>query len=400
VFWNILQRTILGELVKVFLMSLAGITAILLMAGIITEATRNGLGPGQVLAVIPVLIPSTLPYTIPATTLFATCVVYGRLANDNEITAIKAAGINMLMVVWPGMFLGLVMSATTLALYIDVIPSTHRAMRTMFMNDMEELLYTMLRRDRMIKQPWLNYVMFVKEVQGRVLQDALFKRRGPKGQDYDIVARAREAELKVDMSRREVRVLMRHCYVLSGSDDKGLGYFEYREWPVDLPSDFGSHRKLTPGDQTWGQILRRLERIVAEEEEMTAEIALCVSKSCFNNPADTLPKHVTNLKNILKVRRAEYTGLVTELWMRPALATGCLFFVLVGCPVGIWLSKSDYLSAFITCFLPIVFTYYPLLLCATSFAKGGHVGAGLAMWCPNAVILGIALILFRQLLRH
>ena len=79
----------------VFLLSLLGITGILLMAGIVAEASRHGLGPLQILAIIPLIVPSTLPYTIPATTLFATCVVYGRLAHDNEILAIKAAGVSL-----------------------------------------------------------------------------------------------------------------------------------------------------------------------------------------------------------------------------------------------------------------------------------------------------------------
>src|SRR6516164_6844981 len=100
---------ILWELTKVFLMSLVGITGILLMAGIIAEASQQGLGPTQILAAIPLLVPSTLPYTIPATTLFATCVVYGRLAADNEIVAIKAAGVHVMKVVYPGVMLGLLM---------------------------------------------------------------------------------------------------------------------------------------------------------------------------------------------------------------------------------------------------------------------------------------------------
>src|ERR671936_1293661 len=103
---SILHRMILWELVKVFALSLLGITGILLMAGIVAEASQQGLSPAQVLEIIPLLIPSTLPYTIPATTLFASCVVYGRLAADNEILAIKAAGINVATVVKPGLILG------------------------------------------------------------------------------------------------------------------------------------------------------------------------------------------------------------------------------------------------------------------------------------------------------
>src|SRR5438874_3177700 len=139
---SILHRMILLELLKVFALSLLGITGILLLAGIVAEASQQGLGPMQILTIIPLLVPSTLPYTIPATTLFATCVVYGRLSSDNEILAIKSAGINVLAVVKPGVLLGLAMSVATMGLYYDVIPYTHLLLRTMVFNDAEELLYT------------------------------------------------------------------------------------------------------------------------------------------------------------------------------------------------------------------------------------------------------------------
>ena len=44
---------------------------------------------------VPYVIPSTLPYTIPVSLLFAATVVYGRLAGDNEIIAIKTAGLSV-----------------------------------------------------------------------------------------------------------------------------------------------------------------------------------------------------------------------------------------------------------------------------------------------------------------
>src|SRR5438552_2667109 len=153
VFWSILHRTILWELVRVFLLSLLGITGMLLMAGIVAEATQHGLSPAQILGVIPLLVPSTLPYTIPATTLFATCVVYGRLAHDNEILAIKAAGINILRVIWPAVLLGLLMSALTMGLYVSVIPCTHHLMRSMVLSDVEDLLYSILRQASNLTSP-------------------------------------------------------------------------------------------------------------------------------------------------------------------------------------------------------------------------------------------------------
>ena len=80
--------------------------------------------------------------------------------------------------------------------------------------------------------------------------------------------------------------------------------------------------------------------------------------------------------------------------MRPALSLGCLCFVLVGCPVGIWFSRSDFLSAFITCFLPIVILYYPLMLCGTGMAKEGKFDIVSLVWAADGlmVILGVVLI--------
>src|SRR5439155_25047157 len=128
----------------IFSMALIALTGMLLMATVVQEASRNGLSPGQILLIIPLLIPSTLPYTLPTTTLFATCVVYGRLAHDNEILAIKAAGVNVLMVIICATLLGVVMSATTMTLYYRIIPHTHGLMRTMFLKVVEGVLYAVL----------------------------------------------------------------------------------------------------------------------------------------------------------------------------------------------------------------------------------------------------------------
>ena len=97
---------ILIDLLKIFFLALIGLTGIILLAGIISEAMKNGFGPMQILACIPLLLPSLLPYTVPTTTLFATCIVYGRLSADNEILALKAAGIHIMHVILPALLLG------------------------------------------------------------------------------------------------------------------------------------------------------------------------------------------------------------------------------------------------------------------------------------------------------
>src|SRR5207237_4428222 len=126
----ILQRMIFGQLVRVFVLALLSLTGMFLLGGVVAEATQRGLSPTQVLLIIPMLVPNTLPYTVPATCLFATCVVYGRLSHDNEITAVKAAGVHLGRLVGPAVLLGLLTAAGTLALDYQFIPTTHQRLRS------------------------------------------------------------------------------------------------------------------------------------------------------------------------------------------------------------------------------------------------------------------------------
>jgi lipopolysaccharide export system permease protein len=379
-------------------MSLLGITGILVMAGVVAEASQQGLSPGQVLAAIPLLIPSTLPYTIPATTLFATCVVYGRLSADNEILAIKAAGINVMKVIWPAIFLGLAMSCTTMGLYYRLIPYTHFLLRSQFLNEVEEWLYTLLKKDHCIKQPGLNYSMWVRQVQGKRLIDALFKRRDAHGH-IDVIAEAKEADLTYDAEHKQILVHMRHCYLFT-ENGSSTGYFRDKTFAVELPPDHGVLRNPKPRALSCPDIVARIKQMRAEVEAKETEITLGMARMRLTLPPLDLPKHVENLKTAQRQYQQEIYSLQTELNIRPALSFGCLCFVLVGCPAGIWFSKSDYLSAFISCFLPIVFVYYPLVLCGTNFSKQGRLPAPIALCIANVLMILVAAELFRRLLKH
>ena len=375
------------------------ITGILLLAGIIAEASQQGLGPAQILAAIPLLVPSTPPYTIPATTLFATCVVYGRLAHDNEILAIKAAGINLIQVVGPGLVLGVVMSAATMALYYHVIPYSHHLMRAMVFDDAEELLYSVLRKQNYLGHSTMPYSMWVKGVQGRKLLSPTFKRHDKNGQT-DVVAVAREADLRVDMVKKIV--IIRHALrrgVAGGRLEDRLR--RPPPWEVPLPPNFGAEATRRPRDMTWNEILQKRQKLEDKKEgegrrDRPGGVATDHRGAGRSRCRNTSRTCATNTKRY----RVEIRLLDVELMMRPALSVGCFFFILVGCPVGIWMGRADYLSSFIICFLPIVVVYYPLMLCGTGMAKDGKFNEIVMVWAANIIVGFIGVSLFYKLLRN
>jgi lipopolysaccharide export system permease protein len=393
---------ILWELSKVFVMALVAITGILLMAGLIAEATQQGLGPTQILAAIPLLIPSTLPYTIPATTLFATCVVYGRLSADNEILAIKASGVNLVHVVKPGVILGIVMSASTMGLSYEIIPSTHHRLRAMIFSDAEEVLYSMLRRQGMINYSQLPYAMFVKSVQGKKLINPVFKRRAPKG-EVDFVAHAREAELRVDLTKNLLMIHMRYGVVTSvpkeGEKSATTTDFTEQKFDVELPSSFMKN-DVRARDMTWQELTEERDRLTEKLEATVKECKIEAINLTMKGNTGTLAQHVRQLHEKKKHLRDLIRQIDVEKLMRPALSLGCLCFILVGAPVGIWFSRGDYLSAFITCFLPIVIVYYPLMLCGANLAKQGRFNEPILVFGADVVVGLCGIVLFRRLLRN
>src|SRR5207249_1507567 len=143
-----------------------------------------------------------------ATTLFATCVVYGRLAHDNEVTAVKAAGVHLGRLIAPSVVLGLLTAGGTLALYYRYIPETHQALRTRVLGDVEDLMYGLLKRQGCLRARGVDYAIWVRQVQGRRLIDAIFKERDKNGWGYKFVARAREARIHYEPRRNVVRVDM------------------------------------------------------------------------------------------------------------------------------------------------------------------------------------------------
>lgn len=396
-FFSVLHRMIFMELMKVFLVALVSITGMILLAGVVGEATRNGLSPIQILAVIPFLIPSTLPYTLPTTTLFATCVIYGRLAHDNEILAIKAAGVNILSAIWPAALLGLFLSIVIVGMYIRLIPWAEQQLLTYVLSDPEEFMYSVLRRDGKLCMPGVNYEVHVSRIQGRKLINADFLCRNPNDKSLDIVAHAKEAEIQVDVPNKKIYIKMRHCWIDSKSGEKA--YVQDKVWPMEMPKEWSEPPICRVRAMTWAQLGKFRDDLLETKLKAEVEINNHLAVMSLGKAPDHFETHVKHMRNVVKQVEQQLYEVKGEAHKRPALAFGCLCFVLVGCPVGIWFNRADFLSAFITCFMPIVLLYYPLMLCGINMGSSGRLPA-YAMAAPDVLMILISFGLYRRLLQH
>ena len=92
--------------------------------------------------------------------------------------------------------------------------------------------------------------------------------------------------------------------------------------------------------------------------------------------------------------------LETEKQLRTSMAFGSLLFVILGAPVGILFASATSSRAFITCFVPIITLYYPLMLFGVNMGKEGTLAPVQALWIGNAVLAVLAVWVFPRIIKH
>lgn len=396
---NTLQRQIFWELTRVFVLALVTLTSLFLLAGVVQEATQRGLTPSQILGALPLLIPNSLPYTVPATTLFAACVVYGRMAHDNEITALRSAGVHLGRLLLPGLVFGVITSFATFALYCNFIPRSQQMLTDRLLEDIDELLLTVLKRQGCLRSGREPFSMFVRDVRGQRLIGPVFKKRRDDGRTYSLVAHAKEATLWTDVPNGLVYVFMPSCSVVG---DEGVdGSVRDQTFSMPLPLHLFRDGQIRPSKMGWGEIRQKWDEVLEDMPARQAHAAAAEqAMKATTAPPPAAVQHYRDMSFHESEGRRAVRGFATEFNLRPALSLSGVVFVLVAFPVGIWFHRADYLSAFVSCFLPVVFVYYPLLLTGTNLARNGSMPAVVAIWAADLVALALGGLMLRKLFRQ
>ncbi len=393
---RLLQRYILFELIKVFGFLLSVLTILLVFVGVFREATESGLGPAQALQILPFVVPSLMPFTIPATLLLTVCLVYGRIAGDQEVTAAKAAGINVMSLLWPALLLGSTLSLSSLVLTDQVIPWAMGNIQRIVSEAMEDIFLDMLRTRHLVADPGRGLTVMVMDVEGKTLIRPTF-RYTPKGREA-VVIQAQKATVAFDLERREILLNL-----VNGQIDLGDGSTITKRGegdPIRFPMPV-ELQDTKPRHMTIQQINQQFEDV---QDDLSAHIAGKDIRTLFTLTlgdfqalaADTDLYH----KEVEKPKQESLRKLHTEVHSRLAMSTSCLFFVLIGGPFSMLQARRQFLTSFILCFVPILVVYYPLVLGMMNLCKNGQADPAWAMWVGNAVLLVAGLFVLRKVLRH
>lgn len=391
---RILERYVLMELLRVFLLLLVGLTVLLVVVGVVEQARKHGLGMEQILDILPYIVPSLLPFTIPATLLLAVCVVYGRMSGDQEVTATKAAGISVWTLLLPSLILGGLLSLCTFWLTDQFIPWSVQNIERIVMLAMEDIFLDQLRTKNQVNDSAHGITITVKKVEGKTLILPTFRYTSAGGDKVTI--QAQEATVKFDMVKKEVQLQLYRANIETGNASTIWVEREERSFPLPTAVEAPRPRNIPIRllDEEMVSVSKQRDDLVHRE---ITTAAFSLTQGDFEKLADP---NFQNYEPRRQHHSERYNRLRTEKHSRVALACGCFFFVWLGSPFSIMQGRRQFLTNFILCFIPVLLVYYPVVLLMMDLGKNAVVNPMWGLWIGNGLLFLAGWFVLRKVLQH
>lgn len=392
---KMMQRYILGELLRVFLLLVVVLTVMLVFVGLVREASDRGLGGEQILKIMPFVVPSMLPFTIPATLLLAVTIVYGRMAGDLEVTAIKAAGVNPLRLLVPAYALGLILAVTSFGLTNYATPWAVESMERIVAQAIEDIFLDLLKAQHQISRPEKGYSITVEAVRNRELINPTFRYR--REDHRQVTVNADRAKISFDLEKKEVLVRLTNPRGSIPGRDSGFAMDEKElAFPMDEEISKRNARHLTI-DDIYSRMNDFKSRTVVSQLQRDQEAAMLLLTGDFQQLASEQIRDYDSFEKLADHRNRRFH---TEIHSRYAMAGSCLFFTFLGGPFAILQARRQFITSFILCFLPILLVYYPVTFLMVNLGKSGTVNPAWAMWIPNVVLAVTGVFVLRKVVKH
>lgn len=392
-----ITRYITAEIVGWLAIVLVLLTSVLVLVVVAGEATRMNLGLGPTLRLLPFALPTALAYASPCAILFTACLIYGRMSADNEVVATKALGITPSVLLWPVWLAGFGVSLVGVWLTDLAFSWGAVGVQRVVVQSVEEIAYGMLRTQRAYANPRFSIV--VKEVQDRKLIRPTMHFQASNEMPALRIS-ATEAELRSDLARNVMVLTLTDCEIeMEPSVHSFIPGREVREFPLT----FFSPKNVREGNPTnlplrhiAAEIPAQIQQITELERSLAAQSALALVTGQIDELSEANWK---SRRKQLADARSRLFRLRTEPSRRWANGFSSLAFVIVGAPLAILLRRSDVMTTFGLLFVPILATYYPLLMGCCDRAKAGALPP-VVVWLPNLLLFAVGIWLTRRVIRY
>ena len=388
---NALTRMIVADLLRVFLVSLIGLTGLIMLVFVVQDMLRENLTPLTALQLIPYAIPGALIFAIPGTILFAVCTVYGRMASDNEIVAIKALGISPWEVIRPAVVIALALSFVTVYLTDVAVPWGRAGMYQVVLHSVHHPIYGALRTQRSYRKGPIS--IRVDDVADQSLIRPVIEMQG-------------SMRLVSASARLECDPLTNQLVLVAENGELEAEGASYR-FPKEFRESIGLEQLIKKSDVSASpavipsrELPQAIERQKEEIERLKAGLAgqwlggYLGGRPQWMNTSGWAEQQYALEQAVYRLRKLEIEGV-----RRWAGGFSCLCFSIVGAAVAIRFRFTDSCSIFMFCFIPILVIYYPILAAVSDGVRAGRLPP-ITLWASNLVTFAAGMALLRSVLKH
>ena len=428
---GILRSYILRLHLVPFLLGLSVVTFILEMDALIQYMdliVTRGVPVGVVAQIFLLSGGFVLAMSLPCAVLVAVLMTFGRLSQDNEITAMRAGGVNLAGAIAAPLGASVVLAALLALFNNHVLPNANHAFVNL-MVDIGRMRPTVKLQEGVFITDFPGYTMLVQSVNGRTNEmrgvtiyqsraggqpATIFANRGvlfytPDGRtavlelkdgeiheippDEDGAKRYRRLVFKthtinipgagafLERSARETRTDRELSAAELGQvrDSVGRQYSvavdRHRDRLQMLGASPAELAALTPERGPWGQRLAGWFDTVVLKRDPFAAVA-------SGSPVLKAEFDLWKLERDALQRRL--AGLAVEIHKKYSLPAACVVFVLLGAPLGMRVRRTGPAVAFAS--VPFFLFYYLCLVGGEELADRLLFSPWLSMWLPNIVL--------------
>ena len=370
--FNLMRRTLLRyllveELIP-FFVSLLVLTLVLFL-GKTMRYTKllfiTGSGLADFGKLLLYLIPYLLAFTIPMATLIAILLAFARLANDNEITAIKAAGISFYQTIPPVALLAGFACVVTLALSSFVLPPANSAFKRTVL-DMARSRGQLILKERIFNDQFAGLVFFINSISpdGKHLRKVFISDSRSPETKSSIVAEEGFVVHSPDGSRMTLRLLRGQIFRVA-AEMNSLQTIRFQNYDFNLDLD-----SLALGDKEFRKAERDLD--------------------------------FTELKQALastKVDSKKHNRLSYEFHKRLSLPFACIVLGFLAAPLSVQSRTGSRLSG-VVIGIVLFLLYYVFVSAAKALGEGGSYPPAVGLWLPNFIFSILAIVLWIKTARE
>ncbi len=391
------NRYLLFEVLKLFAFAVVALTMLIAVVLVGQELLAKGLGYLAIAKLAPFTFLIALQYSVPATLLFSVCCVYGRISADNEIVALKSAGLSPFRIIYPVLALGLIISIPSVWLNDMAMSWGKPGIDRVVLRSVEEVVYSMLRTHRSYTTAQ-GLSIHVQDVEDRwLVQPTIIIFNETTGKPMTISAE--RAKISIDAEKDQLIIELKNSHgEINNEQSTRFRIPGVERIPLPLTQASKTGQYVSPSQFSIGQIPAELSKQAEQNDRRGEQLACEFAMGLVSGRFESLDnQRIKTLQAELNETQKRLARLKLEPQRRLAQGFTCLFFVWMGVPLSILIRSADYWWTFGLCFIPILLTYYPLFGLALDRVKDGSWPA-ISLWLGNAALLFIGTYLMRKVI--